>query len=240
LASGFPVITIRPGESLDAVDFDALLKPASAGGIKPAQPPVTAANAAAVAEAVTRWRAELLHTLGVSEVWNEDVIGDVSTDKPDWDGYGAVVLLAAYDEQPKLAPGARSGLFRFKIPAVEPRQFGEAPAFKAASAAPARYPTLLRGAEWCLPIVGGPAVFAAATPSGKVVTMGHVDRLVAELDTLNERTLRLTDRDLEKARFEGPSSPGSTVESMAAFGLGVLIALARFAASHRAAWIMDY
>jgi len=206
----------------------------------PQQAAVTAADVVAVAVAVSKWRAELMRTLGVSEMWNEDVNGEVSTDKPDWDGYGAVVLLAAYDEQPKLAPGARSGLFRFKIPAVEPRQFGEAPAFKAASGAPTRYPTLLRGAEWCVPIVGGPVVFAAATPSGKVVTMGHVDRLVAELDTLNERTLRLSDPDLEKARFDGPSPPGSTVESMAAFGLGVLIALARFAASHRAAWIMDY
>lgn len=239
-ASGIPVVTIRPGESLGAIDFDAILKQADVPGIQPQQPTPAAADMRLVADAVSRWRAEIMRNLGVNEEWNEDVTAEFYTDQPGWHGYGAVVLLAAYDEQPTLAPGAKAGLFRSRIPAVSPDRFGEAQAFKVASQRPARYPTLLLGAEWCVPLIGGPTVFLAPTPNGRQITMGHVDRLVEELDSLNQRTLRLSDSDLEAARFAGPLSPNPSVETVAPFGLGVLIAVARFAASHRVAWIMDY
>jgi hypothetical protein len=238
-ASGIPVVTIRPGEPLSAIDFDAIMKQAAVPGMQPQQPTPAPADVQVVADTVSRWRAELMRNLGVNEEWNEDVTAEFYTDQPGWHGYGAVVLLAAYDEQPNLAPGAKAGLFRSRIPAVSPDRFGDAQAFKVASQNPAKYPTLLLGAEWCLPLVGGPTVFPARTPNGSQITMGHVDRLVEELDSLNQRTLRLSDSDLEAARFAGPSSPNASVESMAPFGLGVLISVARFAAKHRVAWIMD-
>ncbi len=122
--------------------------------------------------------------------------------------------------------------------AVAPGDFGEADAFKAAAESPVRYPTFLR-AEWCLPISGGPALFAAATPGGKQVTMGHVDRLLDELTLLNQRTLQLGPAEMEAARQAGPTDPGS-LEGMAPFGLSVVMATAEFAAAHRVAWIMDY
>lgn len=153
-----------------------------------------------------------------------------------------MVLLAAYDEQPGLAPGStrRDGLRGTAAPQVSPRQFGEASAFTAAHQAPRRYPTLLRGAEWCLPISDGPLVYRAPAPNGMHTPMGRVDRLVAELQLLNDRTLQLSPADLSAARQAGPPEPAATVEQAAPFGLSIMLALAEFAVTHQVAWIMDY
>ena len=218
-AAGTPVIVMRQNEPADRV---------------------TDVNE--VTKAVANWRQGLIRSLGLNEEWDEDVGGDYYTDKPDWDGYGAVVLMAAYEEQPTLAPGSkvRRLLGSSVVPAVAPAQFPEAQAFKAAAQSPSRYPTLLTGAQWCLPLVGGPMVFRAPSPNGTPLTMGHVSRLAEELALLNQRTLRLSAADMESARQAGPSEPGSSVDATAPFGLSVLMAAADFAASHRVAWIMDY
>ena len=224
-AAGTPVMVLRAdsGGQIDFSQLDALTQP---------QPKIDVAR---VVQDVARWRSEIIRSLGLNEEWNEDVNGEFYTDKPGWEGYGAVMLLAAYDEQPSLAPGTkiRRLLGSSTVATVEPVQFQDAQAFKAAYESPARYPTLLRGAEWCLPLDGGPTLFAAPVPSGNQVTMGHVDRLLRELNELNDRTLRLTTADLEAARQAGPIEPFR-------FGLGVLMASAQFAVSHRATWIMDY
>jgi hypothetical protein len=218
-AAGTPVIVMRQNEPPDAV---------------------TDINE--VANAVASWRLGLIRSLGLNEEWDEDVGGEYYTDKPDWDGYGAVVLMAAYDEQPSLAPGSkvRRLLGSSVVPPVVPRQFPEAQAFKTAAQSPARYPTLLMGAEWCLPVIGGPAVFRAPAPNGNPIAMGHVARLTDELTLLNQRTLRLSAADMESARQAGPPEPESSVDATAPFGLSVLMAVADFAAKHRVAWIMDY
>ncbi len=155
---------------------------------------------------------------------------DYSTDKPDWDGYGAVILLAAYDERPDLAPGTRqpTGLRRKAIAETAPRQFGEAAAYQAARQAAQRYPTLLSGAEWCLPLSTGPAVFRAPMPNGNPITMGRVDNLLTELQALNERTLTLSDADLAAASTVGPPASGTAVAQTAPFGLAALLRLASY------------
>jgi hypothetical protein len=195
-----------------------------------------------VGEIVKAWQGGLLGALGVTTGWREIADAEYATDKPDWDGYGAVVLLAAYDEQPGLAPGSarRDGLRRTVTPGVSPRRFGEAAAFTAAHQVPRRYPTLLRGAEWCLPISDGPLVYRAPAPNGTQIPMGRVDRLVTELQLLNDRILQLSPADLSAARQAGPPEPAATVEQAAPFGLSIMLALAEFAVTHQVAWIMDY
>jgi hypothetical protein len=218
-AAGTPVIVMRHNEPSDRV---------------------TDVNE--VAKVIATWRQGLIRSLSLNEEWDEDVAGEYYTDKPDWDGYGAVVLMAAYDEQPSLAPGSkvRRLLGSSVVPAVAPRQYSEAQAFKAAAQSPMRYPTLLTGAQWCLPLVGGPTVFRAPSPNGTPLTMGHVSRLAEELALLNQRTLRLSAADMESARRVGPPKPGSSVDATVPFGFSVLTAVADFAAAHRVAWIMDY
>jgi hypothetical protein len=109
------------------------------------------------------------------------------------------LLLAAHVERPDLAPGTRirKGLRRHTIGAVLPAAFQDSVAFKEASGSPSRLPTLLKGAEWCLPIGTDASVFVAPTPNGTVVTIGSVDRLLAELHDLNESTLRMTPADMD-------------------------------------------
>jgi len=234
-AAGMPVITVRPGESMQEALQRALAEPGDA--------PIREIRMTDVqprTQPIAEWKAGVLRTLGLNEEWDDRPDGEYYTDKPGWEGYGAVVLLAAYDEHPELAPGAKvKRLFGSRtVRAVAPDQFGEAEAYRAAVESPALYPTLLR-AEWCLPISGGPALFAAPTPTGKQVTMGHVDRLLGELTLLNERTLKLSPADMEAARQAGPTDPGS-LEGMVRFGLSVVMPTAEFAAKNRVAWIMDY
>jgi hypothetical protein len=235
-AAGMPVVTVRPGESMEDVMRRALAE----GGDAPIRE-IRMTDIRPRTQPIAEWKAGVMRSLGLNEEWDDRPDGEYYTDKPGWEGYGAVILLAAYDEQPALAPGAKVKrlIGTRTVAAVAPGDFGEAEAFKAASASPARYPTLLRGAEWCLPIVGGPVLFAAPTPRGRQVTMGHVDRLLDELKVLNQRTLKLSPAEMEAARQAGPTDPGS-LEGMAAFGLSVVMPTAEFAAAHRVAWIMDY
>ncbi len=218
-ASGTTVEVVRADEPEDAVRDTAIIQ-----------------------SAVQKWVQGLLDALGVQGGWQDALDTPYATDKPDWDGYGAVVQLAAFDERPDLVPGGkvRKGLRRTTTVAVLPRDFGESEAVKAASQAPARYPALLAGAQWCLPIREAPAVFRAPTPNGTLLTMGRVDQLLAELNTLNARTMRLSPGDLEAARQAGPPGTGAPVDEVAPFGAAVLLALAEYAAIHEVPWIMDY
>jgi len=235
-AAGMPVITVRPGESMQ----DLMSRALAEGGDAPIRE-IRMTDIQPRTQPIAEWKAGVLRSLGLNEEWDDRPDGEYYTDKPGWEGYGAVVLLAAYDEHPELAPGAKVKrvVGSRTVAAVAPGEFGEADAYKAASASPLRYPTLLR-AEWCLPISGGPALFAAPTPGGKQVTMGHVSRLLEELHLLNERTLRLSAADTEKARRAVQPPDLASFESMAPFGLSIITATAGFAAAHQVAWIMDY
>ncbi len=197
---------------------------------------------AVVSPVVQAWQDGIVRSLGASIGWEDSVDVDYATDKPDWDGYGAVLLLAAFDERPDLAPGTktRAGLRRTKLPDVAPRNYADSPAFEAARGVPTRYPTLLLGAEWCLPIAEGPSVFQAPTPNGHQTTMGRVDNLLEELNDLNDRTVRLAPADLAAARKTGPPPPGAKVKEVVPFGLSVLLSLAEYASVRRVPWIMDY
>jgi hypothetical protein len=96
---------------------------------------------------VRQWQSGLGEALGCQADWPEDTTLPYWTDKPDWDGYGGLLLLAAYDERPDLRPDRSDSSGR--QPATDqPRAYEEAPAYQAASAQPQRYPSLLRGAEW--------------------------------------------------------------------------------------------
>jgi hypothetical protein len=218
-AGGVPVEVMRPGPADDAVT-----------------------DLAAVHEVVTGWRDRLVNSLNAGDGWVEQPDGDYHTDKPDWDGYGAVVLLAAYDEQPRLAPGAviRRGLRRTETSDVDPRMFSDSPAVNAAREDPQRYPTLLLAAQWCLPLSSGPTIFSVPTPNGTVLRMGRIDQLQSELHELNERILRLTGGQLSELRRAGPPNRGTPARDVAPFGLSVLLSVVDYAAANRLPWIMDY
>ncbi len=196
-----------------------------------------------VHQTVVSWQRGLIQSLGLTQGWEESSEKDYLTDKPGWEGYGAVVLLAAYDERPDLAPGSkfRSGLRSRTIGLTEPRKFAESEAFRAASKAPIRYPSLLQCAEWCLPLTAGPTVWSAPSPNGTELNVGRVDRLYAELTELNSRTLRLSPHQLAEANKAAPAQPQTaSLDDVASFGLSVLLELAEYALVNSVPWIMDY
>jgi hypothetical protein len=112
-------------------------------------------------EAVLGWRRGLGEALSMPLDWPEDGTAPYATDKPDWDGYGAVVLLAAYDDQPELAPTRKQRLGRPQVN-DDPLSFADAPAYKAIQSQPetTRYPSIVLNAEWWLP-APVPPVFGA-------------------------------------------------------------------------------
>ena len=164
-----------------------------------------------VLEAVRNWQAWIGGALGSAQDWSEGPALSYWTDKPDWDGYGAVALLAAYDERPDLRGDAD-----------DPRTFGEAAAYQKAAAQPERYYSLLAGVEWWLPLSVDPGVIEAPPPAGDPIRMASVDRLLGELRVLGERTGILAGGDLEEVRRAGPADRGAPVEEVARFGLAVV------------------
>jgi hypothetical protein len=196
---------------------------------------------AEVQDAVAAWQSQLLHALSYDVGWVDTADLPYWTDKPDWDGYGGLMLLAAYDEQPQLRPESRRRLLSRAAPPDAPRSWAESRAFKEAAKAPIRYPTLLSGVEWWLPVSNGPRVFEAARLTGQPTRMGRVDQLVTELQTLATRLEVENEDDLRKLREQGPPPPGATdAESAGRFGLAVFLGLARTASINRQPLLLDY
>ena len=192
-----------------------------------------------VRDAVVAWCDGLAHALGIPCAWPETADSPYWTDKPDWDGYGAVVLAAAYDERPDLRPDA-SGLLRRKASPDRPRDFGESRAYQAASAQPTRYPTLLGGAEWWLPIGSMPGAWAAPRVSGEMTRMSTVENLGTELVELADRTGLLDGVRREDVLQRGVPSSDAPIEEVAPFGLAMLLGLAEQASLHRQPLLLDY
>ncbi|MFG3706968.1 hypothetical protein ACGF7U_19875 [Micromonospora sp. NPDC047670] len=185
-----------------------------------------------VQSAVREWQQWLGEALGGPVDWPEDPSQPYWTDKPDWDGFGAVLLLAAYDERPDLCPSPRDKQ-------DSAREFADAPAYQAASAQPERYLSLLSGVEWWLPLAEDPLVFEASRPTGQPTRMASTDRLVAELRLLDERAGVLAGYDPAELR-RGLFTDDPTVAEVARFGLAVMLDLAETATKHRQPLLLDY
>jgi hypothetical protein len=189
---------------------------------------------------VREWQTGLGQALGCQADWPEDATLPYWTDKPDWDGYGSLLLLAAYDERPDLRPDHADAPGR-QPAGDQPRAYEEAPAYQAASAQPHRYPSLLRGAEWWLPLPDRPPlVFTAPQPSGQRIRIGRVDRLLAELRLLSERSQAFATDDRQAVRSVGPPPSDAPIEVAARFGLAIMFELAQTAAEHRQPLLIDY
>lgn len=192
----------------------------------------TETDPAVVYDAVRDWQQWLGEALGSPAAWLESATQPYWTDKPDWDGFGAVILLAAYDERPDLRPAAGSTQ-------DSPREFADAPACQAASEQPQRYFSLLAGVEWWLPLTNDPMVIEAPGPNGQPIRMASIDRLAGELRLLSERTNVFAGRDPKEFRSDPPDA-GAPVEETARFGLAVMLDLVEKALRHRQPLLMDY
>lgn len=182
-----------------------------------------------VRDVVLAWQRSLVSGLAGRDVtvstWDEGAGTAYATAQPGWSGYGALMLLAAYDDRPDLSS-----------PDDAAERWRESPAHRAVSAPDAhtRYPALVKGAEWWLP--GAFSVgFDAPTPSGAHVLMASVEALRDQLGELDQRTLRLGD-DVDL-----PVPPaGAGFEQHACYGLATFRRLAAAAAEARLPMLLDY
>jgi hypothetical protein len=208
-----------------------------------------------VRDAVLDWRTALSEALGADLSWAEADAMPYFTDKPDWSGYAALMLVAAHVEHPELA-----------LPDEVPEQPLEHPLAQAVLAPPKRglfrrsrtpepqrYYTLY-GPELFLPVdVDG--VWHAPFVTGDDMQMSSAAALLAQLRELADRR-GAGPAELERWRETGGigsfseslDPDGRTVqeaalgslEEVAGFGLAVFLELAEQAVEHRLPLKLDY
>lgn len=149
--------------------------------IRPNEPDVIP-NRRQIQDAVAGWRSSLSAVLGEALAqpldWDESPETPYFTDRPDWDGYTALQLWAAYEEHPQL-----------RIPIAIPESLAADPGFSlsASEGFKTRYPDLLCGTQIWLPLDFSLA-FKATDCAGRDVMIGSSVSLVRQLDELNRRT----------------------------------------------------
>jgi hypothetical protein len=192
-------------------------------------------GADAVRAAVTEWRSALSRELGADLRqgldWDEAPEAPYFTDKPAWDGYWGVVLLAAYDEHPELPRPARVTLDRPN----------EDPALRASNAEGfrSRYRQLLDpGVELWLPC-SFEFTFRAQDIGGRNIGIGSSMALLQQLRDLNGRTLRGSPEELAVWHREN-AEHGAPFDATARFGLALLLHLAEQSVTHRLPMKLDY
>jgi hypothetical protein len=203
-------------------------------------------------EGVLAWRSALVAVAGgklPALDWDEDLTGNYWTDKPDWNAYNGLALVALVDEFPEIAPPARvvdlnskSNPFRRRFDGVYwARAPGWIDRLKGRPAPPLqepRYPHLLLPELW-LPVPFGDP-FGVDDPTGKRMMVGSVETLTYELRMLNDRTLRADPAVLSRARQSGPASVLANLQAHALFGLAVLLDATESAARMRQPIKLDY
>jgi len=185
-----------------------------------------------VIELVGQWRSALSEALGQSLHqpldWPESANGEYFTDKPAWDGYGNLALLAAYDEHSNLP-----------VPKVACQDFGSDPAWKASAEIGfrSRYTTILKPELW-LPCRFAFA-FRAPDVAGKEVWIGSSITLLEQLRVLNESAVKASREQLAQWRRD-TFEPGDSFEKASRFGLTMFLELAEKSVLHPLPMKMDY
>lgn len=195
-------------------------------------PPSDPASQDDVRAAIARWSSQLAQGLNVESISREDPTAPYFTDKPAWDGFGGLVLWAAYDDQ-NVAPEHRCATVTIDSWSQEPvlQRYATPPK-------ELRYPQLLLGVELWLPI-SGPSVFRTLDPAGNERMFGNCNKLLAELNLLNQRTWKADTATRDRWRHEGLEH-GSSLEMAARFGWSVMHSLATDAVQHQLPIILDY
>jgi hypothetical protein len=131
--------------------------------------------------AVSRWR-QLLNTglkpHGYKVDWDESPSAPYFTDRPGWNGYHALLLLAAHDEHPA-----------FAVPDAIPSNWDDDPAFKASTAANfvSNYAQVVGGVELWLPCDINLIFKAPSIEGSEPIWIGSAVLLASQLRLLDDR-----------------------------------------------------
>jgi hypothetical protein len=185
-----------------------------------------------ILQAILTWRVELNQSLGdriASPLdWSEDLDAPYYTGRPGWDGFGSLVLWAAYAEHPAM-----------RRPAALPEEWDNDPALVRSNVAGfrSRYSHLVRNVELWLP---NPFdfTFEGEDVDGRRIIVGSSTTLGRQLGELNAATWKMDGRELAALAKNRPN--GSALETCARHALAVMTGLVRLAIDHRLPMKLDY
>jgi len=143
--------------------------------------------------------------------WAETTEAPWFTGRPGWDGFGSLVLWAAYAEQPGL-----------RRPAALPEEWDDDPALVRSNADGfrSRYSHLVRNVELWLPCAFG-FTFEGEDVDGRRIIVGSSTTLGRQLGELNAATWKMDGRELAALAKNRPN--GSALETCARHALAVAI-----------------
>ena len=162
-------------------------------------------------------------------VWNETSESPWFTDRPDWNGFGSLVLWAAYAEQPTL-----------RRPAALPKEWDDDAALVRSNAGGfrSRYSHLVRNVELWLPTTLD-FTFEAEDVDGRRIIIGSSTTLRRQLGELNAATWKMDeDEMIALARVRSPRR--ASLEVAARHAMAVMSGLVGQAVQHRLPVKLDY
>jgi hypothetical protein len=182
--------------------------------------------------AVLAWRdgvgRALQPHLGAPLDWSEAADAPWFSGRPGWDGFGSLVLWAAYAEQPAL-----------RRPPSLPEEWDDDPALVRSNAEGfrSRYSHLVRNVELWLP-ASFDFTFEGEDVDGRRIIVGSVPTLGRQLGELNAATWKMDAGEL--MALSRRRAAGTTLETCARHALAVMMSLARRAIEHRLPMKLDY
>lgn len=161
--------------------------------------------------------------------WNETPEAPWFTDRPGWDGFGSLVLWAAYAEQPSV-----------RRPVALPKEWDEDAALVRSNAEGfrSRYSHLVRNVELWLP-TGLDFTFEGEDVDGRRIIVGSSTTLSRQLDALNVATWKMDDEEM-RALARRPLPGRGSLEVAARHAMAMMRGLARQAVQHRLPVKLDY
>src|SRR5262245_5924499 len=190
-------------------------------------------DAASVRPAILAWREALAASLGDQVVllpdWNESADAPHFTGRPGWDGFGSLVLWAAYAEHPAL-----------RLPASLPEEWDNDGALLSSNRAGfrSRYSHLVRNVELWLP---SPFefTFEGEDVDGRRVVIGSIMTLCRQLEDLNAASWGADTGVIASWSHVRPAE-NAPLELCARYAFAILIELARQAVENRLPMKLDY
>jgi hypothetical protein len=183
--------------------------------------------------AVVAWRQALAASLAahLSDPleWDEARALPWFTGRPDWPGFGALALWAAYAEQPAL-----------RRPANLPKDWDDDPALVRSNANGfrSRYSHLVRNVELWLPHPFD-FTFEGEDVDGRRIIFGSAHMLARQLADLNAATWKMDDGEMASLSSR-PAPEDAALEPAARRAMAVMTGLAGNAVRHRLPIKLDY
>lgn len=200
---------------------------------RPRGPAALVESSAGIHAAVVAWRADLVRSLGdridTPLDWEETPDAPYFTGRPGWDGFGSLVLWAAYAEHPSR-----------RCPGVLPEEWDSDPVLMRSNADGfrSRYAHLLRPVEIWLP---NPFdfTFENLNVDGRPTVVGSATVLRRQLSELNAATWQASGA-VVAGWGRTPPSAGTLLEQRARYAFAVLSELAQQATGHKLPMRLDF